>query len=424
MTSRPARPEDEASAPDPGAGVEDAEAIRARFPALERRVNGRRVAYFDGPGGTQVPAAVAEAVSGYLLGHNANTGWAFPTSRETDQVLSAARSAVADLLGGSPREIVFGANMTTLTLHLSRALGRELAPGEEIVVTELDHHANVDSWRELARDRELVVRTACMRPETGELDWDDLEEKVSSRTALLALGGASNALGTVNDVSRARRLARSAGARLFVDAVHLVPHELVDVDEMGADFVVCSPYKFYGPHTGVLWARAPALERLDAPRLLPAPDRAPGRLETGTLNHEGIAGVEACVDFLASLGGGSTRRERLASAYRGLRARGDALLRRMWIGLDGLPGVELHGPPPHRPRTPTLAFTVHDRSAREVAERLSRSGLFLSHGDFYAPTVVDRLGLTDQGLVRAGCACYTTVQEVERLIAAVQTVTS
>jgi cysteine desulfurase family protein (TIGR01976 family) len=398
------------------AGTASVESIRSRFPALLRRHAGLAVAYFDGPGGTQVPQSVVDAVSDYLLNHNANTHWAYPTSVETDEALAAARAAFADFLGGRPSEIAFGANMTTLTFHLGRALGRRWAPGDEIVVTELDHHANVDPWRQLARVRDFVVRTARFRPDTGQLDMDDLAEALGPRTRLVAIGAASNALGTKSDVRRAAELAHAKGALLFVDAVHYAPHALVDVRALGADFLACSAYKFYGPHVGVLWGRQGLLQALDVPKLEPAPENAPDRLETGTQNHEGIVGAAAAVDFLASLSAGPDRRSRLAATMGALHARGQELVERLWKGLQAIPGVRLYGPSPTEPRTPTVAFTVKGLASEEVAKALVRRAVFVSNGDFYATTVVRRLGHERDGLVRAGCACYTTPAEVDRLV--------
>ena len=396
--------------------------IRAHFPALARTHNGHAVAYFDGPGGTQVPRAVVAAMNDYLYHHNANTHWAYPTSAETDELIESARGALADFLNAAPHEIAFGANMTTLAYHLSRALGRRLGAGDEIVVTELDHHANVAPWHALAQERGVVIRTVRMSPETGQLDWDDFARLVNRRTRLVAVGAASNALGTLSDVGRAGELARAVGALLFVDAVHYAPHVLADVRALDCDFLACSAYKFYGPHVGVLYGRHELLEEFDFPKLIPAPDSAPERVETGTQNHEGIMGAAAAVDFLASLAAGATRRERLRNAFAGLHARGAQLTARLWAGLAGIAGVELYGPPPGRPRTPTVGFTVRGVASTEVAERLAERGLFASHGDFYAATVVERLGLGVEGLVRAGCACYTTEEEVERLVAAVRVI--
>jgi cysteine desulfurase family protein (TIGR01976 family) len=402
------------------ASVDD---IRRSFPALERThgADGAAVAYFDGPGGTQVPRTVAAAVTDYLYHHNANTHWAYPSSAETDAVLAGARAALADFVNGAPDEIVFGANMTTLTFHLARALGRGWSAGDEVVVTELDHHANVAPWTALARERGVTVRTVRMLPDTGQLDWADLERQITPRCRLLAIGAASNALGSITDVRRAGELARAVGALVFVDAVHYAPHVLVDVAHLGCDFLACSPYKFYGPHVGVLWVRRALLDGIDAPKLVPAPEHGPERLETGTLNHEGLAGAAAAVDFLASLAPGRDRRERLAGAFAALHARAAAQLERLWHGLGELPRVRLYGPPPTAARTPTIGFTIAGLTAAAVAQRLAEAGVFVSHGDFYAHTVIERLGLAPEGLVRAGCACYTSDEDVARLIAAVGT---
>ena len=397
--------------------VATTDAIRAHFPALERRHHGYPVAYFDGPGGTQAPRAVGEAMTDYLYHHNANAHWAYPTSEESDAAIDDARQTLADFLNAAPDEVVFGNNMTTLTYHLARALGRRWGPGDEIVVTELDHHANIDPWRDLATERGVTVHTARMNTETGQLDGDDLERLLGPRTRLLAIGAASNALGTINDVHRAVERARGVGALVFVDAVHAAPHALVDVRALDCDFLACSAYKFYGPHVGVLYGRQELLASLDFPRVTPAPNTAPERAETGTKNHEGIVGAAAAVDFLASLAEGDTRRARLQATFEALHTRGVDLVTRLWKGLAALDGVTLYGPPPDQARTPTVAFTVRGHTARDVSRRLAERGLFLSHGNFYAATVVKRLGV--EGLVRAGCACYTTEEEVERLIAGV-----
>ncbi|MBA3607392.1 MAG: cysteine desulfurase-like protein [Chthoniobacterales bacterium] len=394
--------------------------IRDAFPALLRRQGNAAVAYFDGPGGTQVPRAVADAMSDYLLHHNANTHWVFPTSVETDGMIAAARFALADFLNAAPNEIAFGANMTTLTFHLARALGRGYERGDEIVLTEIDHHANIAPWRALEKDRGVTIRVAKMLPETGQLDWDDFERQLSARTKLVAIGAASNALGTITDVQRAAELAHAAGAQVFVDAVHYAPHQLVDVREMDCDFLACSAYKFYGPHIGILYGRHDLLAALDFPKLFPAPNDAPERAETGTQNHEGIAGAAAAVDFLASLAPGESRRASLVEGFSGLHARGEQLVRQLWEGLEAIDGIGLFGPAPGEPRTPTVGFTVAGVSSIEVARRLAEAAVFVSNGDFYAMTVVERLGLVPDGLVRAGCACYTTEEEVARLIEGVR----
>src|SRR2546423_807546 len=308
--------------------------IRQRFPALARTHDGYSVAYFDGPGGTQVPRTVVEAMDDYLYHHNANTHWAYPTSEETDAIIDSARNVLADFLNASPTEIVFGANMTTLTFHLSRALSHGYGPDDEIVVTELDHHANIAPWRTLEKERGLKVRTVKMIPETGELDWDDFSRQLTEGTKLVAIGAASNALGTINDVKRAGEMAHSSGAKIFVDAVHYAPHGLIDVRDWNCDFLACSAYKFYGPHIGVLYGRHDLLGSLDFPKLIPAPDTAPENGETGTQSHEGIAGAAAAVDFLGSLASGSTRRERLGAALEQLHERGSALIAQLWDGLS------------------------------------------------------------------------------------------
>ena len=396
------------------------EEIRKCFPALARVHNGYPVAYFDGPGGTQVPQSVVEAMSDYLLHHNANTHWAYPTSIETDAIIDSARAALADFFNADPTEIVFGANMTTLTFHLARALGRGYSAGDEIVVTELDHHANIAPWHALEQERGIKVQTAKMIPETGQLDWDDFARQLTGRTKPVAIGAASNALGTINDIPRAAAMAHSVGAQIFVDAVHFAPHGLIDARRWECDFLACSAYKFYGPHIGILYGRHDLIGSLDFPKLIPAPDSAPECAETGTQNHEGIAGAAAAVDFIASLAPGSTRRERLQRTFLQFHEEGDRLARQIWNGLAGIDRVQLYGPPPGAARTPTIAFTVTGVPSIEVTRKLAGDGLFVSHGDFYAATVVERLGQTPHGLVRAGCACYTTPEEVERLLAAVR----
>ena len=396
------------------------EDIRAQFPALARLHNGNPVAYFDGPGGTQTPRRVVEAMANYLYHHNANTHWNYPTSQETDSAIYRAREALADFVNGSPREISFGNNMTTIAFHVARALGRGWGPGDEVVVTDLDHHANVAPWRALAKDRGIAVRSVPFNPATGELEWAEMERAVTSRTRLVALGAASNALGTISTVREAARLAHANHALCFVDAVHLAAHAVIDVKALECDFLVCSPYKFYGPHAGVLYASAEVLSKLDVPKLEPASDEIPERVETGTQNHEGIVGTGEAVEFLASLADGSSRRERLINVMTGLHKRGEELLARLWTGLTRIRGVHCFGPPPGRPRTPTVSFAVNGKGPAEVATALAREGIFVSNGSFYASTVMQRLGQEREGLVRAGCACYTTEEEVDRLLSGVE----
>lgn len=393
--------------------------VRPHFPALQRTHNGHPVAYFDGPGGTQVPRMVVEAMTQYLLHHNANTHWVYPTSVETDAKLLSAREVIADFLNASPREVSFANNMTTGTFHLARALGRSWGAGDEIVLTELDHHANIAPWRALERERGVSVRKVRVDTSRGELDWASLEESITPRTRLLAIGAGSNALGTVTDVARAAELAHRVGALVYVDAVHYAPHHLVDVKAFDCDFLGCSAYKFYGPHVGIIYGKESLIGRLDVPKLEPAPEYAPDRLETGTQNHEGIVGAAAAVEFLASLGEGRTRRERLAAAFQALHDDGMTLFRRLWDGLGAIPGVTRYGPGPDRPRTPTVSFTVDGVKSDDVARALVERAVFVSNGDFYATTLVRLLGHGDDGLVRVGVACYTTMDEIERLLAGV-----
>jgi cysteine desulfurase family protein (TIGR01976 family) len=393
--------------------------IRKHFPALERVHNGYEVAYFDGPGGTQVPRHVVEQMSDYLYHHNANTHWAYPTSAETDAAIEYAREVLAEFLNASSSEIAFGANMTTLTFHLSRALSLNYQAGDEIVVTELDHHANIDPWRRLAVEKGVTIRTVRLNTDTGQLNWDDLERFIGPKTKLVAIGAASNALGTINKVAGAIELAHSAGALAFVDAVHYAPHALIDIRKLDCDFLGMSAYKFYGPHVGVMFAKRALLEQIDFPKLVPSPDYAPENAETGTQNQEGMVGAAAAIDFLASLGDGSNRRENLRRVFEETHARNMQLFERLWNALSSMSRVKLYGPPADAARTPTLAFTIEGCTSTDAARRLAEKGLFLSHGDFYAATVIERLGLEPEGLIRAGCACYTTEEEIDRLIAGV-----
>ena len=408
------------SVPTTTEAVASVEEIRRQFPALERKHNGQAVAYFDGPGGTQVPRSVVDAMADYLFHHNANTHWLYPTSEETDAALQRARERFGEFFNASAEEIAFGQNMTTLTFHLARGLGREWGAGDEIVVTELDHHGNVAPWQVLAKERGVTLRTVKMSTTDGRLDWRDLERQIGPKTRLLAIGAASNALGTITDVRGAGELAHAAGALVFVDAVHLAPHESIDVREMGCDFLACSAYKFYGPHVGVLYGRRELLERVDVPRLDPAPNTSPERLETGTQNHEGIVGAGAAVEFLASLADRPSRRDALRLTFETLRRRGEGLMAKLWNGLAAVDGVTLYGPRPGTPRTPTLAFTMRGHTTDDIARALARRGLFVSNGDFYAATVIERLGQSAQGVVRVGCSCYSTADEIERLLEAIR----
>lgn len=398
------------------------EEIRKQFPSTERGHNGHPVAYFDAPGGTQTPKVVVDAVADYLLNHNANTHWEYPTSHETDAIIQTARDTFADFLNASNDEIVFGPNTTTMIYHLSRALGRTFGPGDEVVITELEHHANVAPWQALEVEQGVTLKVAQMDPETGQLDWNDFERLVTKKTKIVAFGAGCNALGTVNNFRGAVDLAHSFGALALVDAVHYAPYFLCDVKEMNCDFLTGSAYKFYGPHVSVFYGKKHLLESVDFPKLQPAPDTAPERAEMGTQSHEGIAGAAAAIDFYASLvaQAGSSRRDALRSAFAGLRDHSAPQVLRLWEALSSMNGIRMYGPPPHVERTPTVSFTVKNVASTEVARRLSERGLFASHGDFYAQTVIERLGLAPEGLVRVGCACYTSDEEVERLIEGVR----
>ncbi|MCE2901541.1 MAG: cysteine desulfurase-like protein [Gemmatimonas sp.] len=408
--------------PAPTDTIASLDAIRAQFPALARREGDQTVAYFDGPGGTQVPRSVAEAMVYYLLHHNANTHWAYPTSVETDALLGQARETLADFLGATAGEIAFGANMTTLLFHIARAIGRRLQPGDEIIVTELDHHANVAPWQALAKERGAVLKWLPLDRSTFRHEDGALARLLSPRTRVVAIGAASNILGTISDVATLVAEARAIGALTVVDAVHYAPHALVDVQAFGADFVLCSAYKFYGPHVGVVYGRAEVTAALDLPRLEPAPDWVPECLETGTQNHEGIIGAAAAVEFLASISGDATssRRERLGHVMHGLHARAEQLFTQLWDGLRGIDGVTLFGPPPGTPRTPTVSFHVRGHPSEAVARFLAPRGVYVSHGDFYATTVARKLGYAEEGFVRAGCACYSDADEVARLVSGVR----
>ncbi|HSE24478.1 MAG TPA: cysteine desulfurase-like protein [Pyrinomonadaceae bacterium] len=393
--------------------------IRKHFPALERIHNNFSVAYFDGPGGTQVPRYVVEQMSDYLFHHNANTHWQYPTSSETDVAIEKARQIFGEFLNASPTEIAFGSNMTTLTFHLSRTLGQNLSSQDEIVVTELDHHANIDPWRRLTKERGVVVKSVKFDLNSGTLDQHMLQRAIGPKTRIVAIGAASNALGTINDIKYAIELAHEAGALAFIDAVHFAPHALIDVQELDCDFLAMSAYKFYGPHIGVLFAKRRIFQELDFPKLVPAPDYAPENAETGTQNQEGMVGAGAAVEFLASLAGDSAIRSGLDNVFRVTHDRNMKLFARLWEALSKMSRVILYGPSPEQPRTPTIAFTISGLESSKAARRLAEKGLFLSHGDFYAATVVERLGLADEGLLRAGCGIYTTEEEIERLIESV-----
>lgn len=400
----------------------DVHAVRSRFPALSRAEGGRPVAYLDGPGGTQVPAEVIEAMSHRLRVGTANIGGAFGASREADAVTAAAREAMADFLGGRPEEVAFGQNMTSLTFSVSRALAREWGPGDEVVVTRLDHDANVTPWRLAAADRGATVRVVGFDPADGTLDLGHLEQAVGERTRLVAVGAASNALGTVPPVRRVADLAHAAGALVFVDAVHYAPHRFIDVAALGADFLACSAYKFFGPHTGALWGRSGLLESLEAYKVVPAPSSGPGKWETGTQSFESLAGVAAAVDYLGSLGEGGTRRERLAAALAAIGIYEESLAARFLAGVAGMTHLRLYGladPARLAERTPTFSLAVEGLSPDDAARRLGEQGIHAWSGDYYAVGVMEHLGVARQGgLLRLGFVHYNTVEEVDRVLGA------
>jgi len=406
--------------------------LRTEFPALQQTANGRPIIFFDGPGGTQVHGVVIEAMSRYLTQANSNSHGAFLFSRRTDETVIAARQALADFLNAPrPAELVFGPNMTTLTFNLSRTIGRTLSPGDEIVVTRLDHDANVAPWAAL-EERGVVVRRVDFDPADCTLKMDELEAAINPRTKLVALGYASNAVGTINDVRRAVELAHTVGAWVFVDAVHYAPHGPIDVQALGCDFLVCSVYKFFGPHQGLLWGRCDILESLPAYKVRPAGDLPPDKFETGTPSFEALAGATAAVDYLASVGrrfgnpfadrfpGFAGRRLELKTALAAIQAYERQLCQRLVAGLLDIPGLHFYGltdPAHFDRRTPTVGFTLDGLAPNEIARRLDQANIFVWDGNFYALSVTERLGLEGTGgLVRVGLAHYNTAQEVDVLL--------
>lgn len=399
----------------------DADCARCRrdFPSLARTLDGRPLAFFDGPAGTQVPNTVIEAVSNYYRTANANTHGFFPTTRETDRLLQETRETVAAFLGASDwRSVSFGQNMTTLTYSLSYALAREMKSGDEIVITQLEHEANRGPWLNL-QERGIVVREAAMRPD-GRLDVDDLARQITGRTRLVAFNMASNSLGTVSDAALARRLSREAGAWLLLDAVHYAAHFPLDVTALDTDFLLCSAYKFYGPHVGILYSRPGLLEALNPDRLRTQDQEAPYRIEMGTLNHAALAGVKAAVEYIASWGAGESPRERIVSAMREISEYEHELGAYYYDHVRSIPGVAAHGPDFSGLRAPTISITVEGVPPAEVARALSEKGLQVWNGHFYGLRPLEVLGLMENGgVVRAGIVMYNTREEVDRLLAGV-----
>ena len=408
----------------------DLAAVRGHFPALNGRgPGGRPVAYFDNPAGTQICSESLARISRYLVEDNANHGGVFASSRRSDAMVQDTRQAMADFLGGSRAdEIIFGANMTTLTLHLSRSLARELSAGDEIVVTRLDHDANISPWLLIAQDHGCVVRWVDFDPADCSWSAGELSRQLSTRTRIVAMGCASNSTGTVNPVADAARLAHDAGALVFVDAVHHAPHRPIDVAAIGSDFLVCSAYKFFGPHAGILWGRRELLDRLSPYKVRPASDETPHRWETGTHSFEAIAGVAGAIEYLEWIGrtfGAAAdragRRETLRAGMAAIREQEDSLSRAMLAGLGSIRGVRIHGVTDDlRRRVATFAFTLEGWHPARICEELDRSGIYAWNGNYYAPEVTRRLGLeASGGMVRVGAAHYNTMEEVERLVEAV-----
>jgi len=402
------------------------EQLRQQFPALSRRVGDQPAIYFDGPAGTQVPQRVIDAISDYLSNRNANHGGLFPTSRESDQMLDQAHQAVADLLGaGDPQCVAFGPNMTTLTFALSRALAKTWQRGDEIIVTRLDHDANVTPWVLAAQDAGVTVQYLDFVHDDCTLNMADFHSQLSEKTKLVAVGCASNSTGSINPVREICEGARSVGALSFLDAVHYAPHALLDVRTWGCDFLACSAYKFFGPHIGIMWGKRELLEGLSAYKLRPAPDDLPGKWMTGTQNHECIAGVLAAVDYLANLGREVSRHheiDRRAALEQAYAAIGDyeaALMRRLLEGLRQLEDVKVYGitdPEQFGNRLPTVSITHQRLSPAALAERLGELGIFVWHGNYYALQITEQLGLEPDGMVRIGLVHYNTLEEVDRLL--------
>jgi cysteine desulfurase family protein (TIGR01976 family) len=402
----------------------DVDSVRARFPALARTGDdGRPFVFADAPGGSQVPEAVIEAVAGRYRRGLSNTHGAFPTSEETDATIAEARGAAADLTGADPGEIVFGPNATTLLLHFSRSFAKTLRPGDEVVLTRLDHDANVRPWALAAADAGATVRWIDVRDDDVTLDVDSFAEALSERTRLVAITLASNAVGTIPPAAELVRRAKAAGALVALDGVHFAQHRLLDLHGLGADIVACSPYKFFGPHLGILAVRREILAAWVPYKLVPAPDEAPERWETGTQNHEGLSGLVAAIGYLASLGDeGGPRRSRLAAGYDAIAAHERDLAERFLVGLDALPHVRLWGIRDRdrlAERTPTFALRAGSQPPAETAKALAARGIFVWDGDYYAREIMTRLGLLDTGgAVRIGFCHYHTLGEVDRVLEA------
>ncbi len=408
----------------------DLDWVRGQFPSLSQTVNGHPATFLDGPGGTQVPQRVIDAISDYLRRDNANTCGAYATSRHTDAMIAGARSAMADFLGCDADEVVFGPNMTSLTFAISRAIGRELGAGDEIVPTHLDHDANISPWRAL-EERGVIIRMAEIHEDDCTLDMDDLVGKITDRTKLVAVGYASNAVGTINDVKEVIRLAHRRGAMAYIDAVHYAPHGAIDVRALDCDFLACSTYKFFGPHMGVLYGKREHLKRLQPYKVRANTNAIPNRWEWGTLNHECIAGIAACVDYLADLGrrvnsSASSRRSAVLAAYDAIHRHERGLMESLMRGLLAIPGLKLYGisdPKRLDQRCPTFAVRIEGHSPLELATQLGERGFFTWDGNYYALNLTERLDVEkDGGFLRIGLAHYNTAEEVKRFVAALETI--
>jgi len=402
--------------------------VRSQFPALAQTVNGHHAVFFDGPGGTQVPQRVIDAIADYLSRNNANSGGAYHTSRNTDRMIADARSAMGDFLNCDADEIVFGPNMTTLTFAMSRALSRELRPGDEIVLTLLDHDANFSPWKAL-EEKGVVIRTVKFNEADCTLDMQDLAAQIGDRTRLVAVGYASNAVGTINNVVEVVRLARQAGALSYIDAVHYAPHGPIDVRTLDCDFLVCSTYKFFGPHMGVLYGKREHLKRLRPYKVRPNTDNIPNCWEWGTLNHECIAGIKACVDYWEELGRRAnpvvaTRRAAILAAHQAIHEHERKMTEKMISGLLAIPGLKLYGtsdPQRLENRCATFGVRIDPHTPLELATKLGERGFFTWDGNYYALNLTEQLNVERQGgFLRIGLAHYNTMEEVERLLAALR----
>ncbi len=402
------------------------QAVRQQFPALNRTYKGKPVIYFDGPGGSQVVRSSIDSIAQYMMNGGANLHGQFITSKETEAVIAEAKKAIADLFGASVDEVAFGANMTTLTFALSRALSRTWKKGDEIVVTEIDHRANVDPWLAIAEDLGLVVRWLRVDPEGLTLDLSDLNSIITEKTRLVAVGLASNGVGTINQVEQISRRARAMGALVYVDAVHATPHFSIQRDELGADLLLCSAYKFFGPHVGIAVIRSDIFEGIKPYKLQPAPEYIPDKLETGTQNHEGIAGIMPAIDFIAGFGQGATRAERLISGFSRIEEYENRLAEKIRTEMGTMTKIKLYQAKSAVRKTPTIAFEVEGISPVEVCRYMAEEhGIFVADGHFYATTLGDLTGVNPRGgWVRVGLAPYNSDEEVDLFLEALREITS